>query len=110
MHVMCDDLGLDFQNFREVRRRLRGGGLFKVQVLGQPEPDASPAPIRKRLWRIRQVLNPAPPPADPDAPDTWIGVKFTPNDARRIARRCGFELRHQHGAGEELYWLWCFKR
>ena len=27
-----------------------------------------------------------------------------------MAERCGFELRHQYGAGDQYYWLWFFKR
>ena len=70
---------------REVCRLLRPGALFKFQVQGsslvEPEPD-----------------------------DTWVGVPFTERDAREMAQRCGFELRYQHGAGTQYYWLWYFKR
>ena len=70
---------------REVIRLLRPGALFKFQVQGsslvEPEPD-----------------------------DTWVGVPFSERDAREMAQRCGFELRYQHGAGSQYYWLWYFKK
>jgi hypothetical protein len=27
-----------------------------------------------------------------------------------MAERCCFEPRHRHGAGEQYFWLWYFKR
>ena len=69
---------------REVHRLLRPGGLFKFQVQGavtDSEPDHS-----------------------------WVGEAFTEQQAQEMADRCGFELRHQHGAGEQYYWLWFFKK
>ena len=118
--------------FREVHRLLRPGGLFKAQVLGAPvdrletaaqEPaelplkwkltGKIPLPIRKHVLRpVREMLSrPVEPGQAPveEVPDTWIGVKYTAEDARRLAERCGFELRHESGAGDEMYWLWCFK-
>lgn len=79
---------------REVYRVLRFGGLFKFQVQGdfpkfQLEPD----------WTLDEV----------DA-DSWIGVPFTDNDAVDLALRCGFEPRHRHGAGQQEFWLWYFRR
>ncbi len=68
---------------REVGELLRPGGLFKFQVQGHPE-DAS------RL-------------------DSWHGVSFTEAEARSMADRCGFEMRYNHGAGNQYYWLWFFK-
>jgi SAM-dependent methyltransferase len=70
---------------REVHRLLRPGGLFKFQVQGAPEVEA-----------------------DPD--HSWVGVSFTERAAREMAERCGFEMRHQYGAGDQYYWLWYFKR
>jgi SAM-dependent methyltransferase len=68
---------------REVGRLLRPGGLFKFQVQGHPEDSA-------RL-------------------DSWHGVSFTEAQARAMAERCGFEMRYNHGAGDQYYWLWFFK-
>jgi hypothetical protein len=39
-----------------------------------------------------------------------VGESFTEAQAREMAERCGFELRHQYGAGDQYYWLWYFKR
>jgi cyclopropane fatty-acyl-phospholipid synthase-like methyltransferase len=68
---------------REVHRMLRPGGLFKFQVQGSP------------LGAV---------------PDSWVGESFTEHQAREMAERCGFELRHEYGAGDQYYWLWYFKR
>ena len=70
---------------REVNRLLRPGALFKFQVQGSSLVEA-----------------------EPDS--TWVGVPFSERDVREMAQRCGFELRHQHGAGSQYYWLWCFKK
>jgi SAM-dependent methyltransferase len=77
----------------EVRRLLRPGALFKFQVQGGGEM-ATPAA--------------EPPAVDPD--DTWEGVSYTSEMARALAERNGFELRYEHGAGEQYYWLWLFKK
>jgi SAM-dependent methyltransferase len=69
---------------RGVGALLRPGCLFKFQVQGTPGMDSRPY-------------------------DTWEGVSFSEADARNMARRCGFELRYQAGAGEQYYWLWFFK-
>lgn len=69
---------------REVNRLLRPGGLFKFQVQGAP-------------------LSPG------DEPDTWTGIPFTEKQAGEMAERCGFEMRYNHGAGDQYYWLWFFK-
>jgi len=69
---------------REVNRVLRPGGLFKFQVQGCPLVEAQ-------------------------VEDSWIGVPFTEEDAREMAERSGFEMRHHHGAGDQDYWLWFFK-
>ena len=69
---------------REVHRLLRPGGLFKFQVQGSPLAEA-----------------------DPD--HSWVGVPFSERDAREMAKSCGFEMRYQHGAGDQYYWLWFFK-
>jgi ubiquinone/menaquinone biosynthesis C-methylase UbiE len=70
---------------REVHRLLGPGRLFKFQVQG----DASLQ-------------------TDPD--DTWLGVAYSEGDAREMAERTGFEMRYHHGAGQQYYWLWFFKR
>jgi SAM-dependent methyltransferase len=68
---------------REVGRLLRPGALFKFQVQG---------------CAIEQ-----------DGEDTWLGAWFDEREAAAMARRCGFEMRYNHGAGEQYYWLWFFK-
>ncbi len=70
---------------RETGRLLKPGALFKFQVQG----DAS--------------IN-----TDPD--DTWLGVPFTDAQACEMAEECGFEPRYRHGAGEQYFWLWFFKK
>ena len=72
-----------------------------------------PLPIRRRFLRpIRQLVLPPSVRTKPrfDPPDTWVGVMVTPEDAQSICDRCGFELRHQRGAGGQEYWLWCFRK
>ncbi len=69
---------------KEVGSLLRAGGLFKFQVQGSPDVDAR-------------------------AGDTWVGASFGEEDARAMAKRCGFEMRYQAGQGEQYYWLWFFK-
>ena len=70
---------------REVHRVLRPGGLFKFQVQGDSTVESTPE-------------------------DTWLGVPFSDEQAVEMAERCGFEPRHRHGAGEQYFWLWYFKR
>ncbi len=70
---------------REVHRLLRPGALFKFQVQGDSTMKT-----------------------DPD--DTWLGVGFSDQQAVQMAFRCGFEPRHRHGAGEQYFWLWFFKK
>jgi SAM-dependent methyltransferase len=69
---------------REVHRVLRPGALFKFQVQGDPDIQASPE-------------------------DTWLGVSFTDEQAIAMAERCGFEPRYRHGSGQQYFWLWYFK-
>lgn len=68
---------------REVYSLLRPGALFKFQVQGYPEEES-------RL-------------------DSWLGAPFTEEQARAMAERCGFEMRYNHGVGDQYYWLWFFK-
>ncbi len=70
---------------REVHRLLRPGALFKFQVQGDATLTTAPD-------------------------DTWLGVPFSDADAVSMAERCGFEPRYRHGAGEQYFWLWYFKR
>ena len=70
---------------REVCRLLRPGALFKFQVQGDVTVQSYPD-------------------------DTWIGVPYSEAQARALALRCGFEPRYFHGAGEQYFWLWFFKR
>jgi len=69
---------------REVQRMLRPGGLFKFQVQGSA------------LGSRREQFG-------------WAN-RSPSKQAREMAERCGFELRHQYGAGDQYYWLWYFKR
>ncbi len=70
---------------REVHRLLRPGALFKFQVQGDATMETTPD-------------------------DTWLGVPFSDAQAAELAERCGFEPRYRHGAGEQYFWLWYFKR
>jgi len=70
---------------REVHRMLRPGALFKFQVQGHPEVEANPE-------------------------DTWLGVPFSDEEAVRMAADCGFDPRYRHGAGDQYFWLWYFKK
>jgi len=70
---------------REVGRLLAPGALFKFQVQGDSSLQTQPD-------------------------DTWLGVAFSDRDAVEMAFRCGFEPRYRHGAGEQYFWLWFFKR
>jgi cyclopropane fatty-acyl-phospholipid synthase-like methyltransferase len=69
---------------REVHRLLRPGALFKFQVQGSSEMEAAPG-------------------------DTWLGVPFSDADAVEMAKRCGFDPKYRHGAGDQYFWLWFFK-
>lgn len=70
---------------REVNRLLRPGALFKFQVQGDHSLHTEPD-------------------------DTWLGVPFSEAQANAMAYRCGFDPRYRHGAGEQYFWLWYFKR
>ena len=70
---------------REVARLLRPGGLFKFQVQGDTTFKST-------------------------EDDTWLGVSFSDDEAVGMANRCGFEPRYRHGAGEQYFWLWFFKK
>jgi len=70
---------------REVSRLLGPGRLFKFQVQGDASLQTKPD-------------------------DTWLGVPFTDEQAVAMAERCHFEPRHRHGAGEQYFWLWFFKK
>ena len=70
---------------REVNRVLRPGALFKFQVQGNTALKTSPG-------------------------DTWVGAHISDREAVEMALRNGFEPRYRHGAGEQYFWLWYFKR
>jgi cyclopropane fatty-acyl-phospholipid synthase-like methyltransferase len=70
---------------KEVARLLSPGALFKFQVQGDSSLQTQPD-------------------------DTWLGVAFSDREAVEMALRCGFEPRYRHGAGEQYFWLWFFKR
>jgi ubiquinone/menaquinone biosynthesis C-methylase UbiE len=70
---------------REVNRLLRPGGLFKFQVQGGLDIELI-------------------------ADDTWVGAPYSDEDAVAMAEHCGFEPRYRHGAGEQYFWLWFFKK
>lgn len=70
---------------REVSRLLRPGALFKFQVQGDTSIQTDPN-------------------------DTWLGVPYSDAEACAMAERCGFEPRYRHGAGEQYFWLWFFKK
>ncbi len=70
---------------REVHRLLRPGALFKFGVQGDTRTQSSPD-------------------------DTWLGVPFSDADACAMAHRCGFEPRYRHGAGDQYFILWFFKK
>jgi SAM-dependent methyltransferase len=70
---------------REVHRLLRPGALFKFQVQGDSKLQTTPD-------------------------DTWLGVPFSEAQSKAMAFRCGFDPRYHHGAGEQYFWLWYFKR
>lgn len=69
----------------EVGRLLKAGSLFKFQVQG----DAT---------------------LQTEADDTWLGAAFSDEEVVAMAERCGFEPRYRHGAGEQYFWLWFFKK
>ena len=82
-HIPSRDI---IENYvREVHRLLRPGALFKFQVQGDSALETQPD-------------------------DTWLGVPFSERQAMDMAYRCGFEPRYRHGAGQQYFWLWFFKR
>jgi SAM-dependent methyltransferase len=70
---------------REAARLLKPGRLFKFQVQGDASLQTAPD-------------------------DTWLGVPISDADAVSLAERTGFEPRYRHGAGQQYFWLWFFKR
>jgi ubiquinone/menaquinone biosynthesis C-methylase UbiE len=70
---------------REVHRLLRPGALFKFGLMGDLRATSTPD-------------------------ETWIGVPYSEADASEMAHRCGFEPRYMHGAGNQYFILWFFKR
>jgi ubiquinone/menaquinone biosynthesis C-methylase UbiE len=83
-HIPSQDI---IENYvREVHRVLRPGALFKFQVQGDT--------------KMNEIA--------PD--DTWLGAPITDQEAVQMAERCGFESRYRHGAGEQYFYLWYFKK
>jgi SAM-dependent methyltransferase len=70
---------------REVHRLLRPGALFKFWVQGDARTTSSPD-------------------------DTWLGVPISDAEAAAMAHRCGFEPRYRHGAGNQYFILWFFRK
>jgi SAM-dependent methyltransferase len=70
---------------RDVHRLLKPGCLFKFQVQGDSTMQVSPD-------------------------DTWLGVPYSDAQAVDLAGRCGFEPRYRHGAGQQYFWLWFFRK
>ena len=82
-HIPSRDI---IENYvREVHRLLRPGALFKFQVQGDSTLTTQPD-------------------------DTWLGVPFSERQAMDMAFRCGFDPRYRHGAGDQYFWLWFFKK
>ena len=82
-HIPSRDI---IENYvRETNRLLRPGALFKFQVQGDSSVETKPD-------------------------DTWLGVPFSERQAVDMAFRCGFDPRYRHGAGEQYFWLWFFKK
>jgi SAM-dependent methyltransferase len=82
-HIPSRDI---IENYvREVNRVLKPGRLFKFQVQGYATLTTSPS-------------------------DTWLGAPFSDAEVVAMAERCGFEPRYRHGAGEQYFWLWYFKK
>ena len=70
---------------REVHRLLKPGSLFKFQLQGYTGEA-------------------------PELDDSWNGLPYSAEEARRLADSSGFELRYENGAGTQYYWLWFFKK
>ena len=68
---------------REAARLLRPGSVFKFQVQGHKIDDAHL--------------------------DTWVGVGFTEDEMRTVARKCGFSIHATTGAGTPEFWLTLIK-
>ena len=81
---------------REVNRLLRPGALFKFQVQGCTEIQAG-----SLMGKVREHLH---------SDDTWLGVPFSDAQAVEMAWRSNFEPRYRHGAGDQYFWLWFFKK
>jgi len=69
----------------EVSRLLRPGALFKFQAQGSSLVEVNPE-------------------------ETWVGVPISVEKAGELAARHNFELRYNHGAETEEFWLWFFKQ
>jgi ubiquinone/menaquinone biosynthesis C-methylase UbiE len=70
---------------REVHRCLKPNAVFKFQVQGNTT--------------IESVKD-----------DTWVGAPIGCDEAKSLAKRCGFELLRSSGEGTQYFWLWFLKR
>jgi ubiquinone/menaquinone biosynthesis C-methylase UbiE len=94
---------------REVHRLLRPGSLFKFQLQGYTALETNPTDtsLGVRGWARRMRVHIG---LETKPIDTWLGVPFSPEQIQAMADRCGFELRHSHGAGTQYYYLWFYKK
>jgi ubiquinone/menaquinone biosynthesis C-methylase UbiE len=86
---------------REVHRLLHPGGLFKFQLNG-----GFRLRFRHRVFRFCFQRDPR---FRADPKDTWLGARFSNDQAQALADRCGFECRYREGGGTQEFWLWFFK-
>jgi ubiquinone/menaquinone biosynthesis C-methylase UbiE len=70
---------------REVHRVLEPGALFKFQLQGDARAEGA-------------------------SDDTWVGASFSVAQAAEMGRCCGFDPRYHHGAGEQYFWVWFFRK
>ena len=100
------------RSFRDGPLRLR---VFHYRLPAHPEPRSdlqlrarsAPAASARSAFQIPGAGR-CPLQTTPD--DTWLGVPFSDADAVEMAEECGFEPRYRHGAGEQYFWLWYFKK
>ncbi len=79
------DVAIIESYLRSINKVLVSGALFKFEVQGCMAVTPNPT-------------------------DTWVGAPVSDLEAVQLAERSGFEARFRHGAGQERFWLWFFKR